>query len=267
MIKKLLLIDSLLLVAMSFILVSCLGGGSDSSPTSSDGGRSDVVDSFDGNGGGGGNSGTGGSLARFTIKGEYMYTVDHSTLKVFDLSDPGNPVYIGAQQLGNDIETIFSLSGLLFIGSETGMFIYSIEDPRNPVRLSRYEHVESCDPVVANSTHAYVTLRTGQNCWRGVNQLEVLDVTDPTNPVLIGEYAMENPKGLALRGDLLYVCDGGIKIMDISDPLNLKQVGLLSSDAFDLIALDNSLIAIGEGSLSQYSYDGSNLTLISRINL
>src|SRR5690349_16406055 len=37
-------------------------------------------------------TGQGGSLARFTIVGDYLYTVDHANLKVFEITDPTQPV-------------------------------------------------------------------------------------------------------------------------------------------------------------------------------
>lgn len=39
----------------------------------------------------GGNTGTGGSLAKFTISGQYLYTVQQNILNVYDISDPGTP--------------------------------------------------------------------------------------------------------------------------------------------------------------------------------
>ena len=46
------------------------------------------ANTFAGNGG----TGTGGSTARFTIVGNYLYTVDKQNLKVFSLSNLADPV-------------------------------------------------------------------------------------------------------------------------------------------------------------------------------
>ena len=37
-------------------------------------------------------TGIGGSMARFTIKGDYLYTVDSYDLKTFDIKDKVNPM-------------------------------------------------------------------------------------------------------------------------------------------------------------------------------
>ena len=55
----------------------------------------------------------------------------------------------------------------LFIGSQTGMFIYNLSNPDNPVQDGQFNHVRSCDPVIADEKYAYVTLRSG-SCQRCV---------------------------------------------------------------------------------------------------
>ena len=74
-------------------------------------------------------SGTGGSLARFTISGNYLYTVDASSLKTFDITNENKPQLIGEQDLNWGVETIFALNDLLFLGTRTGIYIFDISDP------------------------------------------------------------------------------------------------------------------------------------------
>ena len=106
-----------------------------------------------------GDSGQGGSMARFTIKGDYLYTVDHQTLKTFDISSAESPEYLKNkdQYLDFGVETIFTMDTLLFIGSRTGMYIYNITRPDFPQQMSYTPHITSCDPVVASGNYAYVT--------------------------------------------------------------------------------------------------------------
>ena len=53
-----------------------------------------------------GNAGTGGSLARFTIAGNYLYIVSGRDLNVFDISKPV-PVSKSSIPLEGNAETIF----------------------------------------------------------------------------------------------------------------------------------------------------------------
>src|SRR6476661_2864520 len=77
-------------------------------------------------------NGTGGSLARFTVVNNYLYTVDKENLKVYDISYPMNPLYVRTVPIGFEIETIFPFGNKLFIGSTSMVHIFSIADPSNP---------------------------------------------------------------------------------------------------------------------------------------
>jgi len=108
--------------------------------------------------------GVGGSMARFTIWGQYLYTIDQSSMYLFDIQNPENPVAGATVKVGWGIETLFPYEEKLFIGAQNGMYIYSLDNPSAPVQLSMFSHVVSCDPVVVNDSLDYVTLRQGSNC-------------------------------------------------------------------------------------------------------
>jgi hypothetical protein len=200
-----------------------------------------------------GGDGQGGSLARFTLKGDYLYTVDNFDLNVFNVADTKDPVKVNTVPIGFDIETLFGYKEYLYVGSQNGMFIYSLENPEFPEKLSSVEHFTACDPVVANDNYAFVTLHSNTFCGNELNVLEVYDVTDLTNPVLLNSRNLTSPKGLGLYGDYLFVCDDEIKIFDVSNAAESKLVASINRSAFDLIIRNDLLIAIGESGLFQYS--------------
>ena len=196
--------------------------------------------------------GQGGSLASFTLKGDYLYTVDYADLNVFNITDIKNPVLVNTVSIGFDIETLFSYKEYLYIGSRSGMFIYGLTNPEFPEKLSEVQHFTACDPVVANDTHAYVTLHSETFCGNDINLLEVYDVADVTNPILINSRNLVSPKGLGLYDNYLIVCDDEIKVFDVSDPVNSVLVTSVNKSAFDVIISGDLLIAIGETGLYQY---------------
>ncbi len=207
-----------------------------------------------------GGAGTGGSTARFTIAHKHLYIVSDHNLKVFSLSDASRPVGSATLNLGWGIETIFPFQDRLFIGSNSGMFVYDVSIPEAPSLFSTFEHARACDPVVADENTAYVTLRDGTACEGFANQLDVIDIDDVANPYLLDSYAMKNPHGLALQGDYLYICEGdyGLKVMDVSDREKVREVSFNTSiQATDVIALPSEqLLVIGRNGL--YQYDASN---------
>lgn len=224
----------------------------------------------------GGGTGVAGSMARFSLISSHLYVVDNSTMTVLSLVNPVSPVEVNEINLGWGIETIFPYEDKLFIGSNSGMFIYDNSNPANPTFMSSFEHARACDPVVVKDNYAYVTLRDGTMCEGFNNQLDLVDITDLTNPVLEKTYPMDNPHGLSIRGNNLFICEGehGLKSFDIADPLAIDQ-NLLDHEtnlfAFDAIALpvpgfENTVLVVGEDGFYQYNYDDpSNLKLISLI--
>ncbi|MDR1273819.1 MAG: hypothetical protein LBK12_04645 [Odoribacteraceae bacterium] len=228
-------------------------------------------------GDGGGEGGTGGSMARFTISGDYLYTVDNSTLKVFDLSIPGDPLHMRTkdQALSAGAETIFTLDTLLLIGSQNGMYIYDVSRPEFPEYLSQTLHIKSCDPVVASGHHAYVTLNsTSTWCGQTSNLLQVYDIADPRRPQLLTERPLTNPRGLGLSGDKLFVCDNGVKVFDVTDPSapvwvdDLDHIRELEGiDTYDVIPVGNLLLVIGSDGLYQFSHAGARLTFVSKLTV
>lgn len=203
--------------------------------------------------------GTGGSMARFTLMDGHLYAVDESTMRVFDVQNAAEPKFVKPINLGWGIETIFPFQRKLFIGSNRGMHIYDASTPHSPTRMAVYEHVVACDPVVVNEEHAFVTLRSGNLCVNGVNELQVIDIKNPYEPKLKKAYPMLNPHGLGLAGQFLYVTEGkhGLKSFNVKDVMAIdkNQMEFLQNmKSVDLIPGPKSLIVIGPDGVCQYDY-------------
>ncbi|MFD1871147.1 LVIVD repeat-containing protein [Hymenobacter bucti] len=209
-------------------------------------------------------AGKGGSLARFAIVGQTLYTVDMQSLRVFDLQDPATPVAGKEISLGFGIETIFPQDHYLFLGTQSGMYIYDVATPAAPQRVAFYQHMMSCDPVVVDGRYAYVTLRTGRTCGGGIaNVLEVIDLATLSRPTLVRSYPMTNPGGLGAENNRLYVCDDGLKLFDTSKAPVLTQLQHFSTTITDVIPNGDYLLAIGPGGLYQYRVGASSLQPVS----
>jgi hypothetical protein len=220
-----------------------------------------------------GSSGQGGSMARFTLLNDHLYTVGRADLSLFDTGTASNPVFVKSIDLDWGVETIFPYENKLFIGTNTGMHIFDATDAAHPVKLSTYNHVFACDPVVVQGRYAYVTLRTGNFCRQAVNQLEVVDIKDPANPKQVAVFPMRNPHGLSVKDNHLFLCEGdyGIKSFSIADKNkignNLLQ-HLPGIKSFDVIAGPKSLIVTGDDGVYQFNYgNASNLIQLSKIKV
>ena len=214
--------------------------------------------------------GQGGSLARFKIVNDYLYAVDSHTINVFDISDLENPRDLEDVYAGFDIETIFNRGNNLFLGSMRGMYIYDISSPSTPTFISEFQHGTACDPVVVDGDYAYVTLRGGNNCGATESGLFIVDISDLTSPVLATSYAMDEPYGLGIKDNKLFICDGksGLKVYDKTDIKNLVSLNHYENIiTFDVIPMNESLIMIGDEILYQYRYLDNDIELISSMAL
>jgi hypothetical protein len=200
-------------------------------------------------------NGTGGSLARFTIAGNYLYIVDNNKLNTYDITRPDTPVFSNTVTIGNGIETIFPYGNHLYIGSQTGMFIYSLANPAVPAYTGEAQHLRSCDPVVANDSAAFVTLRSGSACGPAIEGLYIYDTRNLMSPQLITTINLATPWGLGLKDSILYVCGGtnGMSVVNVADlqhPVMLQTIR--GHDFRDVIADRNLLVGYVADGIALY---------------
>jgi len=209
-----------------------------------------------------GGTSKGGSTAKFAIKGDILYVVDNEHLNVFDISNENESELLRQMEIGWGVETIFPFGDMLFLGTQSGVLIYDISTPSDPGYVSNYTHIVSCDPVVTDGNFAYVTLRTGSNCGRPINELQILDLSNINQPVLVNQISMTNPKGLAIHGNTLYVCDNGVKIFDVSDKYNVTEIGHIENiPANDVIYYQNQILVTANDGI--YQFDAGDFNQLS----
>jgi hypothetical protein len=213
--------------------------------------------------------GISGSLARFAIINDHMYSVSSDSLKITNVAVAPNPVKGNSTWLGWGIETIYPFKDKLFLGANDGMFIYGLQNPASPVKLGTFTHVRSCDPVIADDNYAYVTLHSGTFCQGFTNQLEVLDIQNILSPQLIKTYPMTAPSGLGKDGNLLFICDGkdGLKLFNAANPNAITLIKQFAGvEATDVIAWNNIALVVASDGLYQYDYsNAADVKLISKI--
>ncbi len=215
-------------------------------------------------------AGVGGSMARFGLTGNALVAVDTYTYYNFDLTEPNNPKLASKSWVNSGVETMFLYGKYMFLGTRNGMLVYDLSDVNKPVYISQFWHATGCDPVVVQGNRAYVTIRGGNMCNSSINRLDVLDVTNILKPTLLRSYNMDNPYGLGISDDILFVCDGtsGLKVYNAADPLLIAEhqlAGFPGIQAYDVIPLGKSLLMIGNDGFYQYDY--SDVTKIKQISV
>lgn len=221
----------------------------------------------------GGNSGVStsvnGSMSRFGFYQNYLYVVLNNQMSIFDLSGDKPVKAVDNIGIGGNVETIFSYKDYMFMGTPTGMLIYSVADPLKPEYQSMMWHVYGCDPVVVENDIAYVTVHAGNNCGQNFNELIILDVKDVKKPQPIVSYTMTKPKGLGIDNGTLFLCDDGLKIYNAENPQTLMANRLAhysGMEGYDVIPHDNVLMMIADDGIYQYDYSNvKEIRLLSKL--
>jgi hypothetical protein len=171
----------------------------------------------------------------FTGSMEDMYVQDHYLyvaaqwygFMIFDLTDPANPDHL------SHVDTTMGRYTYGIIVSEDGQYGYchegywdiygyvpdyvhviDISDPNNPSRIGSVLVATFPMDLALSGNYIYAVA----NAWAG-NTISVVDVSVPTNPTLVIDYAA--PFGgwvCQADGDYLYISGDNLGIIDISTP-------------------------------------------------
>jgi hypothetical protein len=200
-------------------------------------------------------TGKGGSLARFTIARDHLYAVSNHFLYAYSLQNGAAPQKVYSSPMGFDIETIYPYDKYLFLGTRTGLYIYSIDTASAPRLIGEARHARSCDPVVANDSVAFVTLKGNASCGPATSGLYIHDIKKITQPQLMKTVPLPDPVGLGLQDNVLYVCCGseGLKVFDVSKPYTPALLGTKKDGLYlDVIPYNGVLICYVQDGILLY---------------
>ncbi len=143
-------------------------------------------------------------------------------------------------------DTRYSGKEICIGSNETAISIADVTDKKNPVAISRasYPNVAYAHQAWLTDDHKYLYLNdegdesSGQGeAAKGTRTL-VWDVQDLSDPVLVKEHVGTTKAidhNLYVKGDRMYQSNytSGLRILDISDPRNPKEVGFLDTHPGD----------------------------------
>jgi len=211
-----------------------------------------------------------GSISRIAVDYGYIYILGGNSLHI--LSNFGNSISSERDiNLDDGMETIYAKNNRLYIGSESSMLTYNVNNPSRPTRVSEFDHTESCDPVLPIGTNlAYMTLRTNDNQGcnnNGENTLTVIDLDNEEEPESLQVINMDSPYGMAMLGWYLVVGEGtnGVAFFDASNPRDLVEVGrTIGIEVYDVMRHPSNpyiLMTTSSNGLEQYEIDYNTFEL------
>jgi hypothetical protein len=184
-------------------------------------GTYEIVDSYRGN---------------VAVAGNYAYltgtwwtdTGNVAAFQVIDVSDPAHPVRTGSYQTNGVPEGNLAISGQYAYAVLGGSLqVINVSNPANPVRVGGYLPAGSIGGVAVAGHYAFLTepnLRWNGSNWAGA--LQILDVSNPSNPVPVGVFETTEVGSVSASGG--YACvavGGGLQVIDVSNPANPVCVG------------------------------------------
>ncbi|MCB5223629.1 MAG: beta-propeller domain-containing protein [Candidatus Cloacimonadaceae bacterium] len=172
------------------------------------------------------------------LDGSYLYILKRSSLEIVDISDIANPQQISL--MGGLINARFmdKYGSKLYIAEEYGLRIVSVSDPANAFLLS---FTPSNFSPVRN-----ISVRNGIcSVAHHPKNINVYDVSNPSNPVLLDSLTVFNQYVCDLKadGDLLYVTEFTSLLIYSCDPVSNSDPVLPSANLIgDLICFPNPFV-------------------------
>ncbi|MGD9900221.1 MAG: T9SS type A sorting domain-containing protein, partial [Calditrichaceae bacterium] len=166
------------------------------------------------------------------VAGNYIYLGDNKGLGIIEISDPGNPDFLGFTNLGyfENLKTVKLVDTLLYVmGDFSHILIYDLSDPESPVNIFsyRFNDVMPTDyafpyDVVVRDTFAYTA--------HGTDGLRGLDFSDPENPVEYDIFdAAHQTRDIVVENSIAYLANDeiGLILLDVSDTANPEEISRL----------------------------------------
>lgn len=170
-------------------------------------------------------------------------------------------------QIGGESNALALQGQYIYLGVGPRLVVLDISNPRAPRALGQSEVLPGVvSRVVLINSRAYLT--TAQ-VGDGRGYLLVLSLADPSKPQLIGSLDLQSPAlGLAVNKGYAYVASGaaGLRIIDVSDPEALRQVGLAETgQKVTAVAVAGHYVYVTEDKSSETSLSGA-LQVIDVVN-
>ena len=170
---------------------------------------------------------TPGDARRVVLDGTTAYVADGTGgLRIIDMSDPARPVEIGALGAPLDARGVAITGTVALVADSTGkLHVLDVADVAQPVEVAQLSVGAGPSDVAVSGTFAYVS--------SGRNSLVVVDIADASAPVVVattshGFWVTD----VRVSGENVFAWgDYWGSLVDVTDPLSPKQLGLFHSGA------------------------------------
>lgn len=162
---------------------------------------------------------TQGEVVAIEVVGSTAYAVDLSQeISIFNVADPSKPVRIGGLRLPSKAHKLQVLGTTLYAAGSNEFYSIGLTSPQAPTLLATYT-----TPGLLTGFHV-----VGGRAYLSVNEngLYVIDVSNPSSPVALGNIAIDFPSAVFVSNNRAYVADTRwVNIIDVTDPAHPALLG------------------------------------------
>ena len=161
------------------------------------------------------------SSGPLVLDGDLLYAGAGNLINIYDISsNPKVPVSVGQAQIKGNCRQMCVYDGKLFVTArESGVWIFSLANPKSPVLLSRYDGVELSTGLDVAGNCMFVGQRqTG---------VEFVDVSDPSRPQHIRAIKTNESQSVFYKDGYLYSGEwsgGEITVFKVNDLGNIQKL-------------------------------------------
>ena len=193
------------------------------------------------------------------IQGSYAYcAAEEAGLDIIDISNPANPKKIG------NIDTLFArkvwVNGntkYAYLADTSDLKIIDISVPSDPKLTGIYDPNLLVQDMIVNGNYAFMIGSISSPDFFGAGELHILNISNPTSPLLIGKYQTDVVSSFYINNNYAYltayyydkynIMNSHFDIVNISDYTSPQRVGTINLDESDIsgIAMNGDYIYLG----------------------
>lgn len=155
------------------------------------------------------------------IDGNTLFMGDAGHVYVYDLSTSrSNPALVATINLPGLVRQMVARNGMLYTANrDTGVYIYNVSDPANPVFVRRYDSVELATGIDLAGDVLYVGQRQ--------NGVEIIDVTDPSRAAHIDIIPTPESQSCFYKNGYVYSGEWGAGQVSVIDVRDMNSISLV----------------------------------------
>jgi len=185
-----------------------------------------------------------------TVSGDFLYAATSSRLEIFDIANPVSPIQLssihnGAMGVAIRGDYAYVASSLYGNGS---LITIDVGDPTSPITRGTAALPDGARTVAVEGAHAYVTVLN--------DGLRIVNVTSPTNPVVVGHFPGTGVSDAAVADGYAYVgASDGLHIVDVTNPSFPVEAGLYSVNSVSSVDVAGRYAYVGVGDSGLHALD------------